>query len=636
MQLKSCVFVKAFAVVCGCIVVVTSVAARHPLVSVGSAHATELAPSLELAQPRCSCPIAQGKSVLKSLPQNREEPQSRTQKRDGPEFVLQKRDESEFLPQKHDGLKSFPHCSRVEGKHSWEAAQPRCSCPIAQGKSGLKSLPKKRAELQSLPHSPDALQSSAALQIAGVGAASAAMPLLAFASAAVRPPTPPLTEASKPLDAFPGAEGFGRTSRGGRGGSVYTVDTLEDDGPGSLREAVEATGPRTVVFAVAGTIRLRSPLRIEHDFITIAGQSAPGQGITLRDQSLIIAANDVVVRYLRARLGNEGASEEADAIWIAGGTRVILDHVSASWSTDETLSIAPRRSGVDAPLGDLTVQWSFITESLNQSTHPKGAHGYGSLVRGWRGSRYSLHHNLWAHHRARMPRPGNYLERKDDAVGALMDFRNNVFYNWGASPRAADGSPAVDAAGYDIDRDSVIAYNFINNAYRRGPDSQAALAFFETNPGARAFFSGNSMDGNVAADPWKLVRGGTHSGYRLDAPLTVMQVRTHSADRAYKLVLRDAGASFARDAVDERIVADVHDGLGRLIDAQSDVGGWPRLRTGSAPIDSDRDGMPDAWEIRHGSDPQTDDSAHVQANGFTRLENHLNARVERSVPREPD
>ncbi|MEO8010538.1 MAG: hypothetical protein ABI650_02720 [Dokdonella sp.] len=436
------------------------------------------------------------------------------------------------------------------------------------------------------------------------------------------------------LDAFPGAEGFGRNARGGRGGRVLIVDRLDDEGPGSLREAVETPGPRTVVFSVAGTIRLRRPLRIAHDFITIAGQSAPGQGITLRDHSLIIAANDVVIRYLRSRLGNEASSEPADAIWIAGGTRVILDHVSASWSTDETLSIAPRRSAVDAPLGDITVQWSFITESLNPSNHPKGEHGYGSLVRGWHGSRFSMHHNLWAHHRARMPGLASYLELGDNPLGALVDLRNNVFYNWGASPRSADGSAAVDAAGHDVERSSAIAYNFINNAYRRGGDSRSALAFFAANRGARAHFAGNSMDGNVPADPWRLVRGGEHAGYRLSAPLAVAAVRTHSAEKAFKLVLRDAGASFARDAVDERIVADVHDGLGRLVDAQADTGGWPRLRTGSAPIDSDRDGMPDAWEIRHGSAPDEEDGALLDKNGYTRLENYLNARVERSAPRD--
>jgi hypothetical protein len=423
--------------------------------------------------------------------------------------------------------------------------------------------------------------------------------------------------------AFPGAEGFGRFARGGRGGKVFTVTHLGEEGPGSLRAAIEAQGPRTIVFAVSGTIHLTRPLRIEHGFITIVGQTAPGDGITLRDQTLIIAANDVVIRFLRSRLGNESGADDDDAIWVSGGTRVILDHISASWSTDEVLSVSPRRAANDAPIGDITVQWSFITESLNRSRHPKGAHGYGSLVRGWRGSRYSFHHNLWAHHRARMPRPGNYASHDEDPVGALMDFRNNVFYNWGASPRSADGSPAVVAAGYDVDSDSVVAYNFINNAYRQGIDSTAALAFFEANVGARAYFSGNTMDGKLPRDPWSLISGGTHAGYRQAKPIVVAPVRTESADRAFERVLRSSGASLARDAVDRRVVADLRAGKGQIIDSQDDVGGWPLMQSLPAPRDSDGDGMPDAWEIHHGFDPHVADAGEIDAEGYTRLERYL-------------
>jgi len=410
---------------------------------------------------------------------------------------------------------------------------------------------------------------------------------------------------------------------------VFAVTTLADTGPGSLRAAVEASGPRTIVFARSGTIRLRTPLRIENDRITIAGQTAPGDGITLRDQPLLIAANDVVVRYLRVRLGDASDAHDADAIWIIGGTRVILDHVSASWSTDEVLSISPRRNGNEPPLGDITVQWSFITESLNRSNHPKGAHGYGSLVRGWRGARYSFHHNLWAHHRARMPRPGNYASRREDPVGVLIDFRNNVFHNWGASPVSADGSPAVVASGYDVDTDSAVATNFINNAYTRGPDSRAALAYFSINAGARAYFAGNTMDGVLPADPWSLVIDAAQDGFRLDAPLDVAAVTTDSAARARERVLDGAGASLFRDAVDLRVVASVRAGRGGLIDSQSEVGGWPELRSLPVPLDSDADGIPDAWEIRHGLDPEVADSGTPDAQGYTALERFLDSLAQR-------
>jgi pectate lyase len=430
-----------------------------------------------------------------------------------------------------------------------------------------------------------------------------------------------------PVAAFPGAEGFGAYARGGRGGMVLKVTNLNDDGPGSFRAAVDAEGPRTILFDVAGMIRLSKPLRIEHDFVTIAGQSAPGNGITLRDHTLIVAANDVVIRYLRSRLGDDSDADDADAIWVAGGTRVILDHVSASWSTDESLSVSPERSRANAPLGDITVQWSFITESLNHSHHPKGAHGYGSLVRGWHGSRYSFHHNLWAHHRARMPRPGNYLDRTKDPLGALMDFRNNVFYNWGASPRSADGSPPVNASGYDVDADALVACNFINNSYRRGADSEAALAFFEANRGARAWFAGNTMDDRLPQDPWSLVSGSDRPGYRQDAAIPVAWVQTESAQDSQERVLREAGASHRRDGIDKRIVSDFRAGRGRIINSQSEVGGWPVPSYEKPARDSDGDGMPDSWERHHGMDPKVADGGHVNANGRTRLEDYLNAIV---------
>ncbi|MCK6434210.1 MAG: hypothetical protein HUU30_14595 [Burkholderiaceae bacterium] len=231
------------------------------------------------------------------------------------------------------------------------------------------------------------------------------MPLVAASLGALAAPAADVSP--PPVPAFPGAEGAGRWAQGGRGGRVYTVTHLGDGGPGSLREAVQASGPRVVVFSVAGTIDLRSELRISEPRLTIAGQTAPGQGITQRGHPLTIAADDVVVRFVRSRLGDRH-HVDGDAIGIVAGQRIVLDHVSASWSTDETLSASARFDSPARRFGDVTVQWSLIAESLNRNAakRPSQAHGYGTLLRASDGARLSLHHNLWLHHLDRMPRPG--------------------------------------------------------------------------------------------------------------------------------------------------------------------------------------------------------------------------------------
>lgn len=221
------------------------------------------------------------------------------------------------------------------------------------------------------------------------------------------------------LPAFPGAEGHGAAAAGGRGGDVYCVTNLNDSGPGSLREGIgSATGPRTILFKVSGNIRLLSTLAVSKPRITIAGQTAPGDGICLQDYLLYLEADDLVVRHIRSRLGID-ALQNTDAIWIAGRSRVILDHCSASWSVDETLS-ATRKAK------EVTVQWCFITESLNHPIATQESHGYGSLLDPGVNARYSFHHNLYAHHQSRSPRPGS-----EDAKVLRLDFRNNVVYNWG-------------------------------------------------------------------------------------------------------------------------------------------------------------------------------------------------------------
>ena len=211
--------------------------------------------------------------------------------------------------------------------------------------------------------------------------------------------------------AFPGAEGYGKYTAGGRGGKVYEVTNLNDFGKGSLRAAVEAEGSRTVVFRVSGTIDLKSNLTIRNPYITIAGQTAPGDGICIKRYPLSIGADEVIIRYIRVRLGDE-SGVDADAISSRYNKNLIIDHVSASWSVDETMSIYHNEN--------VTVQWCLIAESLYQSNHIKGHHGFGGI---W-GSNYSTyHHNLLAHHSSRNPRFASGCGN--------TDYRNNVLYNWG-------------------------------------------------------------------------------------------------------------------------------------------------------------------------------------------------------------
>ena len=439
-----------------------------------------------------------------------------------------------------------------------------------------------------------------------------------------------LAAASPQPLAFPGPQGAGAVSRGGRGVPVLRVTNLNDSAPGSLRAAIDETGSRTIVFDIGGTIRLKKPLVLRNGQVTVAGQTAPGGGITLRDRVFEIAADDVVVRYIRSRLGDEGGIE-SDAFNITSGKRIIIDHVSASWSVDETLSAGSSYAKPEDDLQDVTVQWSIISESLRKSLHAKGEHGYGSLLRGGRGAKMSFHHNLWAHHMARMPRPGNYSPPAVDPVGAFYDIRSNVFYNWGGS-----------YSGYNADsgdKASLAAYNFVDNAYKTGPDSKKPIAFDERNPLAKAYFAGNSMNGVIPADPWSLVSGQTAPGYRLAAPVAMPAVTRDPAPRAFERVLGEAGASLVRDSVDTRLVATVRSGTGRLIDSQKEVGGWPDLAPGVPWKDSDGDGMPDAWERQQRLDPlnASDGSADRDRDGYTELEEWLNALVQPRVtkPRRP-
>lgn len=419
---------------------------------------------------------------------------------------------------------------------------------------------------------------------------------------------------AQPL-AFPGAEGFGKHATGGRGGQVVIVDNLNDDGPGSLRSAIEMKGPRIVVFRISGTIGLESELEIKQGDLTVAGQSAPGDGICLKNYPVSVEADNVVLRYLRFRMGDEGG-QQADALGgINGRENIIIDHCSVSWSTDECATFYRNRN--------FTMQWCIISESLNESVHEKGAHGYGGI---WGGEGASFHHNLLASHRSRLPRfSGSASTRNPE--DELVDFRNNVVYNWQSN----------SSYGGEQGR-----YNVVNNYYKPGPATQKSKRARIVNPWSPYggfYVAGNVVYGNeaVTADNWNggVICDHPDSAY-VSEPFQVVEIDPQPAQQAYEAVLQFAGASFSRDAVDARLVEEVRTGKSvhgknknGIIDSQRDVGGWPELKSEPAPADKDHDGMPDNWELAQGLDPEdgSDAMSFGLNKNYTNVEMYLNSLV---------
>jgi pectate lyase len=417
------------------------------------------------------------------------------------------------------------------------------------------------------------------------------------------------------LPAFPGAEGFGSQTIGGRGGRVLYVRTLAGSGEGSLRAAVEAKGPRTIVFAVSGVIDLKSPIEMREPFVTIAGQTAPGGGICLRGFGLAVNTHDVVIRFMRSRPGDI-AGKEVDAIAIGGTSyNVVIDHSSATWSVDECLS----PSGA---IRDVTVQWCLIGESLNKSVHSKGKHGYGSLVRAIGG--VSLHHNLWVHNTARNPRLGDNYGKPPFPI---FDVRNNVMYNWSDMCSGMTGDK--------------LSANYVRNYLRPGPDSSSRTPIVLTKTADVAYYvEGNVVEGRPEARGEAMFSPKEEGGRRLfrveSAPFEVASVAGTSAEVALEEVLGFAGAVLpVRDAVDARIVGQVRSRGGRIIDTQDAVGGWPEYRQSPAPADADQDGMPDSWESGRGLNPRdsSDGAKDRDGDGYTNLEEYLNGLAGKAFPK---
>jgi len=408
--------------------------------------------------------------------------------------------------------------------------------------------------------------------------------------------------------AFPTAEGYGKYAKGGRGGAVYEVTNLNATGAGSLGAAIGASGPRTVVFRVSGTIE--GDFRINNDYITIAGQTAPGDGICIKG-SLTNSASDVIIRYIRVRANPE---IETDAIGGRYEKNIIFDHISASWSSDEVMSLYHNEN--------VTIQWCMISEACEKAGE---GHRFGGI---WGNPYGTYHHNLIAHNDSRNPRWASGC--------GYNDYRNNVLYNWGYN--SCYGAEKVQS-GSDVFVFSTV--NMIANYYKPGPATATSVRGRLAEPSTRNgeadagkwWVSDNVIEGvpSVTEDNWKgLARQEEY--FRLSEPWEAMPINEQSAEDAYIMVLAHAGCSRPkRDTIDNRIIYEVRNGTYSygnkgIITVPGDVGGWPALANGTPPTDSDHDGMPDEWETENGLDPNNpDDRNNTGPDGYTMLENYLNS-----------
>jgi fibronectin type 3 domain-containing protein len=403
------------------------------------------------------------------------------------------------------------------------------------------------------------------------------------------------------IPAFPGAEGGGKYVTGGRGGEVYIVDTLADYTknekaiPGSLRDAVSKDN-RTIIFRVGGTIHLKESLNIIGSNLTIAGQTAPGDGITVADYTTNINANNIAIRYVHFRLTDRYPSED-DSLGSRYYKNIIIDHCSFSWAVDEVVSLYDNVN--------TTVQWSISSEAMLMTTHQKGRHGYGGI---WGGKNSTYHHNLIANSTSRNPRfPTD--KREFDSV----DMANNIIYNWGLASTYGGGEGN---------------YNVRDNYYKYGPStyygvrsqlfSEAGTTNYDTN----MYVGGNYMDSSpsVTEDNWKGVLKIIDPTVKHDTPFEVRgeydngvapenygTYQSVPALTAYEQVLADVGATLPRrDAIDARIVNEVKNRTGYHINSPKEVG-WlyeDYTTVHSDIVDTDKDGIPDSWELEHGLNPQ--------------------------------
>lgn len=451
------------------------------------------------------------------------------------------------------------------------------------------------------------------------------------------------------IPAFPGAEGAGRLTVGGRGGKVYVVTSLDDEGPGTFREACEAPGPRIVVFNVAGIIHLKRPVHIRAPYITIAGQSAPGDGVCIADRTTHIDTHDVVIRYMRFRRGSTDVGERDDSLGGEPIGNIVVDHCSCSWGFDENVSLyrhiferGEGGTGQKLPVVNITVQWCISSEALDTFNHAFGGT--------WGGRNDTFHHNLFACNTGRNPSIG---------MGFDFNFINNVMFNW--RHRTTDGG------------DFTTRGNLINNYFKPGPVTDGSLRYRVVKAESRSptkgappefgrwYVAGNYIEGqpDLSADNWTVGADGS-SAVQFDpgagnagestavqkspekikelmaivrAPeqFPMQPVNIQSAKEAYEAVLANGGATLPRrDPVDARIMDEVRtgnvahpEGKGIITDVKQ-VGGWPEYK-GDAVVDSDKDGIPDWWEKKYGLNPNdaSDATKDLNGDGYTNIEKYL-------------
>ncbi len=462
-----------------------------------------------------------------------------------------------------------------------------------------------------------------------------------------------------PLTAFPTAEGFGKYATGGRYGKVVKVTSLADSGTGTLRWAFDQypDEPITIVFEVGGEIRLASDMRIKRSDWTLAGQTAPGDGITITHNKMNFGGSEnFIVRNVRFRIGQKSTSGEILAENSMGAENCmdyIFDHCSFGWSVEENLNTADSHF--------LTVQYSIVHEGLYNAGHSKGARGYGSQ---WGGSPVTYHHNLLAHNNSRSPRFNG--ARGEDYV-VFMEYINNVNYNWGTQNACYGGENTADVSSYN-GANSAHECNFMNNYYKPGAQSPSSSYFVQSSYArsgatswgpAKWYIDGNVMEGNATAteDNWKAVSVETYTldDIRADErivtqtpyykysvvgnkgtydPEKFMMYDYETAEDAFNTVVGKAG-TVNRDAIERRIADDVLNGTytytgsvsGKkgIIDLETDAEGFIEYATDyTVPTDTDGDGMPDEWEARHGLDPKVEDNNYTNAEGYTALEVYLN------------
>jgi hypothetical protein len=561
--------------------------------------------------------------------------------------------------------REFPTISTRRTLKRCERCTPFADCKKGAGLIAVIALASATA-LAQYPNVPPAVQAEANARKAAADrrsddAFAKALPIIKEWETKGKPHLPGAAEPKDlpqaKIPAFPGAWGGGMYSFGGRGGNVFVVTNLDDRGPGSFREACEAGGPRIVVFNVAGIIRLKERIRIRAPYITIAGNSAPGDGVCIAGDTVELESHDIVIRHMRFRRGETWVGDRNDSIGGNPVGNVMIDHVSASWGLDENMSMY--RHMYQPPGGDkelklptvnITIQSSIFSEGLNTFHH-----AFGSTIGGLNST---FHHNLWACNTGRNP-----------SVGMIGDFTfvNNVLFNW--VHRTVDGG---DHRSY---------YSIINNYFKPGPATpkDAPIAHRLLKPESersktvvdhfgKAYVSGNIVEGNtrVTADNWD---GGVQpdvksnsvenvlADIRTNTPFAHAPLRIQSADQAYDTVLANAGATLPRrDAVDKRVIkmvrtgtvaarvpADIESRLGGvgysqetiegivalipkgIITDPAQVGGYPKYK-GKPYKDADGDGLPDGWEKKHGLNPSDPSDAvrDSDGDGYTNIEEFIN------------